>query len=69
MGEEELVKEMKKYLKHLSKKSKITIITHKDVAQIKEWFIKNYLIKFIDNISNPAKYFALLNNPSFFEVN
>lgn len=70
MCEEELVEEMKKYLKQLSKTSKIMVITHNDVSKIKEWFKKNGLIKFVDNISNPnlVKYFTLLNNPCFFDV-
>jgi hypothetical protein len=70
MCEEEIVREIKKYLKHLSKTSKIMIITHQNVAQIKEWFLKNGLHKFVDNISNPnlVKYFTLLNNPDFFKA-
>lgn len=68
MCEEELVEEMKKYLKHLSKTSKIMVITHDDVIKIKKWFEKNDLFKFVDNISNPVQYFAMLNNPCFFDV-
>lgn len=68
MGEEEAVKGMKRYLRHLSKTSKITIITHEDVVKIKEWFLKNDLFKFVDNISNPVKYFTLLNNPDFLNI-
>ena len=65
---EEAAREIGKYLKHLSKTSKIMVITHEDVSQIKEWFKENDLLKFIDNISNLVLYFALLNNPCFFDL-
>lgn len=53
-GEAEAVGDLKNYLADLSKKSAIMIITKENISKTKEWFLKHDLLKFIENISNPA---------------
>lgn len=53
-GETEAVRDLKNYLAELSKKSAIMIITKENVSKTKKWFLKHDLLKFIENISNPA---------------
>lgn len=53
-SEIEAIKDFKKYLAELYKKSKIMIITNKNIAQVREWFLRNNLLQYIENISNPV---------------
>lgn len=53
-GEAEAIRDLKNYLTELSKKYAIMIITKERVSKTKEWFLKHDLLKFIENISNPA---------------
>lgn len=50
--ENKLIEDLKKYLKELSKKSLINIITRQNVADVKNWCSKNNLHIFIDSISS-----------------
>lgn len=49
----ELVKDLTVYLSNLSKTSKINLITKQDVAKVANWFLRNDLYCYIDNITNP----------------
>lgn len=48
-----LSEEFRKYLKDLSKNSKIMLITKQDISKVKYWLLKNELNQFIDIIVNP----------------
>lgn len=49
----ELIKDLRKYLTDLSKRSKINIITKQGISKMTDWFSKNNLDGYIDNITNP----------------
>jgi hypothetical protein len=53
-AETRLINDLKKYLSKFSKTSEIMIITHQNVSEITDWFLKNDLFQFVDDISNPA---------------
>lgn len=53
-GEEFLIQDLKKYLQDLSKTSKIMVITRQNTFKITNWFLKNDLYQFTDNITNPT---------------
>lgn len=52
-SESELIKELKNHLEDLSKTSEINLITKQDIQKVIDWFLKNDLYKFVDNISSP----------------
>lgn len=64
-GEEEAAKAMDELFKLRSKHFNIMVITYQDVFKVEEWLLKNNLLEFVDNISNPLRRFALLNIPGF----
>lgn len=51
--ENKLIEEFKKYLIDLSKVSEIMLVTNQDTSKIHDWLVKNNLLQFFSNISNP----------------
>lgn len=47
-----LIKDLKKYLADLSKRSEVIVVTRQNVHRVTKWFIKNNLYQFTNKITN-----------------